>query len=117
MGGDPISCPAGVSSFGFGGALAHLVVDAEGASESWGLRAHHQGPLFGQLRPFPWRADSDEEAHLNALCDRVAEHFEAAVAKCVQRHLLPGVAPPARGDPLTPIQLLCAVFCWWCKVH
>ena len=32
-GGEELACPAGVSSFGFGGAMAHLIVDSAGASQ------------------------------------------------------------------------------------
>eukprot|EP00976_Prorocentrum_cordatum_P068368 1179102-Prorocentrum_minimum.AAC.4 len=89
--------------------MAHLIVDAAGASQDHALRAHTpSSTLFERARPFPWQAEgADGEAQMHALGDAASTHFEASVAECVQQRLRPGAAKPARGGVLpTPTPLV-----------
>jgi acyl transferase domain-containing protein len=91
------SCPAGVSAFGFGGTMAHMIVDGQPAATVDRVRA----PLrYKHAVSFPWQAlPGDNPAEkFQEYGELALGYLEGMVRACVEPHVHVETDVPRGGD-------------------
>lgn len=79
--GSRLSAPSGVSAFGFGGTMAHVIVDVMAVATTDRVRP----PLrYSRAVRFPWKVEAQVSNHVQNFGEMALEYLEAVIRNALQ---------------------------------